>query len=117
MEDREPQVAVVVSAEVAEGHLAELPVLIAKLVSWKHGGVKQLVLFIVVIGFVQIIPCKGTIVTAIDIGVVDQLIFQRVAVEGMVFRDFVQSSAASRRDRYFFRVFIAASLPAAYVLW
>ena len=42
-------------------------------------------------GFVQIIPCKGTIVTAIDIGVVDQLIFQRVAVEGMVFRDFVQS--------------------------
>lgn len=41
--------------------------------------------------FVQIIPCKGTIVTAIDIGVVDQLIFQRVAVEGMVFRDFVQS--------------------------
>lgn len=39
----------------------------------------------------QIIPCKGTIVTAIDIGVVDQLIFQRVAVEGMVFRDFVQS--------------------------
>lgn len=25
--------------------------------------------------FVQIIPCKGTIVTAIDIGVVDQLIF------------------------------------------
>lgn len=41
--------------------------------------------------FVQIIPCKGTIVTTIDIGVVDQLIFQRVAVEGMVFRDFVQS--------------------------
>ena len=36
----------------------------------------------------QIIPCKGTIVTAIDTGVVDQLIFQRVAVEGMVFRDF-----------------------------
>ena len=27
----------------------------------------------------------------LDIGVVDQLIFQRVAVEGMVFRDFVQS--------------------------
>ena len=41
--------------------------------------------------FVQIIPCKGTIVTPIDIGVVDQLIFQRVAVESMVFRDFVQS--------------------------
>ena len=46
--------------------------------------------------FVQIIPCKGTIVTAIDIGVVDQLIFQRVAVEGMVFRDFVQSRSPWR---------------------
>ena len=41
--------------------------------------------------FVQIIPCKGTMVTTIDLGIVDQLIFQRVAVEGMVFRDFVQS--------------------------
>lgn len=41
--------------------------------------------------FVQIIPCKGTIVTTIDPGVVDQLIFQRVAVESMVFRDFAQS--------------------------
>ena len=41
--------------------------------------------------FVQIIPCKGTIVTTIDPGVVDQIIFQRVAVESMVFRDFAQS--------------------------
>ena len=41
--------------------------------------------------FVQIIPCKGTIVTTIDPGVVDQIIFQRVAVETMVFRDFAQS--------------------------
>lgn len=41
--------------------------------------------------FVQIVPCKGTTVTTIDLGIVDQLIFQRVAVEGMVFRDFVQS--------------------------
>ena len=41
--------------------------------------------------FVQIIPCKSTIVTTIDPGVVDQIIFQRVAVESMVFRDFAQS--------------------------
>ena len=40
--------------------------------------------------FVQIIPCKGTIVTTIDPSVVDQIIYQRVAVECMVFRDFVQ---------------------------
>ena len=40
--------------------------------------------------FVQIIPCKGTIVTTIDPSVVDQIIYQRVAVESMVFRDFVQ---------------------------
>lgn len=42
-------------------------------------------------GFVQIIPCKGTIVTPINIEVVDLLIYQRVAVETMVLRDFVQS--------------------------
>lgn len=41
--------------------------------------------------FVQIIPCKGTIVTTIDPSVVDQIIYQRVAVECMVFRDFVQT--------------------------
>lgn len=42
-------------------------------------------------GFVQIIPCKGTIVTPINIEIVDQIIYQRVAVETMVLRDFVQS--------------------------
>lgn len=42
-------------------------------------------------GFVQIIPCKGTIVTPINIEIVDQIIYQRVAVETMVMRDFVQS--------------------------
>lgn len=42
-------------------------------------------------GFVQIIPCKGTIVTPINIEVVDQFMYQRVAVETMVLRDFVLS--------------------------
>ena len=63
--------------------------------------------------FVQIIPCKGTIVTAIDIGVVDQLIFQRVAVEGMVFRDFVQSCSPMEID---FNHFLSCDL-AMHAYW
>lgn len=39
--------------------------------------------------FVQIIPYKGTFVTPIDYSVMNQLIYQRVAVETMVLRDFV----------------------------
>ena len=41
-------------------------------------------------GFVQIIPCKGTIVTPIDLDIVDQIAYQRTAVESMVLRDFIQ---------------------------
>lgn len=41
-------------------------------------------------GFVQIIPCKGTIVTPIDLDIVDQIVYQRTAVESMVLRDFIQ---------------------------
>ena len=40
--------------------------------------------------FVQIIPCKGTIVTPIDLDIVDQIVYQRTAVESMVLRDFIQ---------------------------
>ena len=40
--------------------------------------------------FVQIIPCKGTIVTPIDLDIVDQIAYQRTAVESMVLRDFIQ---------------------------
>lgn len=40
-------------------------------------------------GFVDIIPHKGTVVTTIDVSTVNQLIYQRVAVEAMVLRDFV----------------------------
>lgn len=35
-------------------------------------------------------PCKGTIVTAINIDIVNQIIYQRVAVESMVLWDFVK---------------------------
>ena len=41
-------------------------------------------------GFVQIIPCKGTIVTPIDLDIVDQIVYQRTAVESTVLRDFIQ---------------------------
>lgn len=41
-------------------------------------------------GFVQIVPYKGTIVTAINLKLVNQWIFQRLAVECMVLRDFIR---------------------------
>lgn len=40
-------------------------------------------------GFVQIVPHKGTIVTAINLKPANQWIFQRLAVECMVLRDFI----------------------------
>ncbi len=40
--------------------------------------------------FVHIIPHKGTIVTPINLHIANQLVYQRVAVESMVFRDFVK---------------------------
>ena len=42
--------------------------------------------------FVQIIPHRGTIVTPIDLNYANQIIYQRVAVETMVLRDFVRTS-------------------------
>ena len=41
-------------------------------------------------GFVQIIPCKGTIVTPINLDIVDQIAYQRTAVESMVLLDFIE---------------------------
>lgn len=40
--------------------------------------------------FVHIIPHKGTIVTPINLHIANQMVYQRVAVESMVFRDFVK---------------------------
>lgn len=42
-------------------------------------------------GFVKIIPHKGTIVTPINMRIADQFIYNRVAVESAVFRDFVMT--------------------------
>ena len=43
-------------------------------------------------GFVQIIPHRGTIVTPINLHIANQMIYQRVAVETMVLRDFVRTA-------------------------
>lgn len=42
-------------------------------------------------GLVHIIPRKGSIVTKIDFDIVNQLIYERVAVESMVLRDFIRT--------------------------
>lgn len=56
-------------------------------------------------GFVHIIPHKGTIVTPINLDIASQLIYQRVAVETMVLRDFVRicSPTDEARIRYLFK--------------
>ncbi|MBR5302491.1 MAG: GntR family transcriptional regulator [Clostridia bacterium] len=41
-------------------------------------------------GLVQILPRKGSIVTRLNYDVINQLIYQRVAVESMVLRDFIR---------------------------
>ncbi len=56
--------------------------------------------------FVQIIPHKGTIVTPINLEIANQLIYQRVAVESMVLRDFVNTCTPTdiARVRYALQV-------------
>ena len=58
-------------------------------------------------GLVRILPRKGSIVTQLDYDIINQLIYQRVAVESMVLRDFIQicTPADVERVRYaFFRL-------------
>ena len=40
-------------------------------------------------GLVQIVPRKGSIVTRLDYDIINQFIYERVAVESMVLRDFI----------------------------
>jgi len=42
-------------------------------------------------GLVRIIPRRGSIVTKIDFDIVSQIMYQRVAVESMVLRDFIRN--------------------------
>lgn len=49
--------------------------------------------------FVDIIPYRGTIVTPINVDIASQLIYQRVAVETMVLRDFIHSCSPTDVER------------------
>lgn len=42
--------------------------------------------------FVTIVPCKGTVVTPIDLKVTSELIYRRLAIECMVLRDFIRQA-------------------------
>lgn len=44
-------------------------------------------------GFLNIIPHKGTVVTPIDLDIANQMIYERVALETMVLRDFTKSAS------------------------
>lgn len=67
--------------------------------------------------FVEIVPHKSTTVTRIDLDIATQLIYERVAIESMVFRDFVRTASptAVEQTRYLLRRMesIAESAPAA----
>jgi len=48
---------------------------------------------------VRILPRKGSIVTKLDYDIINQLIYQRVAVESMVLRDFINSCTPADTER------------------
>lgn len=50
-------------------------------------------------GLVTILPRKGSIVTKLDYDVINQLIYQRVAVESMVLRDFIRTCTPADAER------------------
>lgn len=53
-------------------------------------------------GFVKIIPHKGTVVTPVDLDIANQMIYERVALETMVLRDFTKSCSATDLARVHF---------------
>ena len=50
-------------------------------------------------GLVQIVPRKGSIVTRLDYDIINQFIYERVAVETMVLRDFILSCSPMDAER------------------
>ncbi len=50
-------------------------------------------------GLVQIEPRRGSMVTRLDLDVINQLIYERVAVETMVLRDYIQSRTPADVER------------------
>ncbi len=60
--------------------------------------------------FVKIVPCKGTLVTPIDLKIANELIYRRVAIECMVFRDFIRTAKPTEVEeaRYLLEVLCQA---------
>lgn len=54
--------------------------------------------------FVRIVPCKGTIVTPIDLDIANQLIYRRVAIECMVLRDFIRTATPTEVEEVRYRL-------------
>ena len=50
-------------------------------------------------GLVQIVPRKGSMVTRLSYDIVDQVIYERVAVESMVLRDFILTCTPADVER------------------
>ncbi len=50
-------------------------------------------------GLVQIVPRKGSLVTRLDLSLINQLIYERVAVETMVLRDFILAANPTDVER------------------
>ena len=50
-------------------------------------------------GLVQIVPRKGSMVTRLNYDIVDQVIYERVAVESMVLRDFILTCTPADVER------------------
>lgn len=61
--------------------------------------------------FVRIVPCKGTLVTPIDLNIASQLIYRRVAIECMVLRDFIRTASPTEVEevRYHLELLRAAA--------
>lgn len=53
-------------------------------------------------GFTEIIPQKGSIVTAINLKYVNEYIYMRIAIESMVLRDFIQSATPIQLEELIF---------------
>lgn len=62
-------------------------------------------------GFLNIIPHKGTVVTPIDLDIANQMIYERIALETMVLRDFTISASPTdiAKTHYYYEQMIDAA--------
>ena len=67
--------------------------------SLSHTPVRSVLLRLQENGLVQIVPRKGSMVTRLDYNIVNQFIYERVAVETMVLRDFIHICTPADLER------------------